>query len=192
MSDLKAETNVTAELLASALPTKLTGKRVLLLSPAADEALSAELSKRKPAVLAERSPDDAWGADGPYDFIVCRDVIQADPHPAKLVLALWEALADAGALVLAAPVMTASVRSRYARFVAAAAGAGATEWLPGRLALRWSLETSGFDVERWLASAEDAPGEVGEGALLAVRTKRWPSLILATPTKPEKETDVPG
>jgi hypothetical protein len=183
---------VTAQLLASGLPDDLTGKRVLDLAPAPVEALADELSGRDPALLAQRRPDDDWAAEGPFDFIVCRNAIQADPHPARFLLALWEALAEGGTLVLASPVMTAVARSRYARFVAVSADAGATEWLPGRLALRWSLETSGFDVERWLATAEDAPGAVADAAVVAVRTARWPSLILATPTKPEEETNGPG
>lgn len=192
MSDLKTDTTVTAGLLAAALPTELAGRRVLELAPSPDKALAEELSAREPASLVQMGPEDEWGAKGPYDSIVCRQVIQADPHPARLLLAIWEALVEGGALVLAAPVMTAVARSRYARFVASSAGAGGTEWLPGRLALRWSVETSGFDVERWLVSAEDAPGETAEAALLATRTVRWPSLILATPTKPEEDTDVPG
>lgn len=192
MSAADAGSMVTAELLASALPADLAGKRVLDLAPAPDKQLAAELTGRKPNLLAQKRPDDDWAAEGPYDAILCRDTVQRDPHPARLLLTLWEALADGGRLVLAAPVMTAAERSRYARFVAVSAGAGETEWLPGRLALRWSLETSGFDVERWLAGTEDALGDVADAALVAVRTDRWPSLVLATPTKPEEVADGPG
>jgi hypothetical protein len=190
MNTAEPNPTVTAALLASALPTDLAGRRVLEFAPAGgDEELAAELSGRGPALLARKAPTDDWAAGGPYDFVVCRDVIQSDAHPARLMLGLWEAIVEGGTLVLAAPVMTAATRSRYARFVASAAGAGETGWLPGRLALRWSVETSAFEVERWLAAAEDATEETAEVALVAARTARYPSLILATPTRPEETPD---
>ena len=60
--------------------------------------------------------------------------------------------------------------------------------MPGRLALRWSVETSGFDVERWLESGGEAEPTV-DAYLVAKRTERYPALVLATPARPEGVSD---
>ncbi len=193
MSGAQAERDMTLwKLLGSAVPDDLAGKRVLDVAPPGDaDQVSSELDGRGAELLVRADPDAEWKKAG-YDLVVCRDVLQRDPHPARLLTRLWEVMTEGGTLFLHSPVMTEAEKSRFARFVAASAGTGSTEWLPGRLALRWSVETSGFDVERWLAT-EDAPESgVARAALVAVRTTRLPSLMLATPTRPEEVADGRG
>jgi hypothetical protein len=118
---------------------------------------------------------------GPFGLVLCAEAIQVDPHPANLLLALWEVMPVGGTLLLHSPVLTDPGQSPYARFVAADAGSGDTEWLPGRLALRWTVETNGFDIERWIdAGSSEARGQ-DDAYLVATRTERTPALVLATP-----------
>ena len=85
------------------------------------------------------------------------------------------------ALLLHSRVQTDPGQSAFARFVGAHAGVGDTEWLPGRLALRWTVETNGFDIERWIDAGSSASRGEDDAFLVATRTERTPSLILATP-----------
>jgi hypothetical protein len=119
--------------------------------------------------------------DGSFDLIVCVATIEADPHPANLLLALWELMPVGATLLLHSRVLTDPAQSAYARFVAAHAAGGESEWLPGRLALRWTVETNGFDVARWIDAGSSAPRGEDDAFLVATRTARTPSLVLATP-----------
>jgi hypothetical protein len=171
-------------LLGAELPTDLAERRVLDVAPAGDpDRVSAELASRGAAELVRWDPAAELAAGpGHFDLAICRGLMQRTPHPANLLSRLWAAIAEGGTLLLESRVMTEVERSRYAMFNAAGAGLGDSEWLPGRLALRWSVETSGFDFDRWLASPGLAPGP-GEASvcLAATRTARPPSLDIAIP-----------
>jgi hypothetical protein len=180
------------EVLGPAIPADLAGKRVLDVAPAGNaDRVSTELASRGADLLLRADLDAEWEQAG-YDLVVCRDVIQRDPHPARLLTRIWGVMAEGGTLLLHSPVMTEPENSHYARFVAAGAGSGSTEWLPGRLALRWSVETSGFDVGGWLATGDGGESGIASAALVADRTTRLPSLMLATPTEPEEVADGRG
>jgi hypothetical protein len=146
----------------------------LFAAPAAADAIDATDAVRwDPA-------EEGTRPDGPFELVVCVESIQARPHPANLLLALWEAMPVGGMLLLHSRVLTDPARSAYASFVAADAGVGDSEWLPGRLALRWTVETNGFDIDRWIDAGSEA---IEDDALLAViRTDRTPSLVSSTPT----------
>jgi hypothetical protein len=119
--------------------------------------------------------------EGAFDSVVCAGAIQAAAHPANLLLALWEVMPPGSPLLLHTRILTDPACSTFARFVAASAGVGETEWLPGRLALRWTVETNGFDLARWIESGPSEPAGEAEAYLEATRTERTPSLVLATP-----------
>jgi hypothetical protein len=163
--------------LAAEVPSGSAPARALLVGPGADDAgaLDAgELVHWNP-LTGEPRPD------GTFELVVCAAAIEADPHPANLLLAIWEVMADGATLLLHSRVLTDPAQSAYARFVAAHAGRGESEWLPGRLALRWTVETNGFDVERWIDAGSSAPRGEDDAFLVAARTARTPSLVLATP-----------
>jgi hypothetical protein len=149
--------------------------RVLLVGPSDAAGIKAgETVRWDPA-------GDGSRPDGAFDLVICAQAIQADPHPANLVLAIWEAMPVGGTLLLHSRVLTDPAQSVYARFVGADAGIGETEWLPGRLALRWTVETNGFDIVRWIdAGSSERAGE-DDAYLVATRTERTPALVLATP-----------
>jgi hypothetical protein len=172
------------------VPASLEGVRVLDIGPAAgSDEISAELAGRgadSHVVTGPGSPD-SWGTG--FELVVCREALQGDAHPANLLTAIWNASAEGAKLLLHSLVMTDAGLSAYARFVAASAGVGDTEWLPGRLALRWTIETSAFDVERWIDAGAD--GGRDDAYLVATRTQRIPSLILATPVPAEPEKGRP-
>jgi SAM-dependent methyltransferase len=106
-------------------------------------------------------------SQGEFDFVLCRDVIRVTPNPMALLNALWRLTSPGAILLLEAEALTEPTHSRLARFVPAAG------WVPGRLTLRWMLEVSGFDVERWL---DDGDGQaVPRAALRAVRAAREPA-----------------
>lgn len=179
-------------LILPALPESLAGKRVLYLAPAGEsDRLATELEGRGAAPHLRRAANEDWGESG-FDLTICHGVLNRDLHPASLLAKVWQAMAEGGTLLLHSLVAAEVERSRFASFAAAGGGADSIEWLPGRLALRWSLETSGFDVDRWLETGEGVESGLTTVALQAVRTARWPSLIQATPAKPEGLTDVPG
>jgi hypothetical protein len=130
--------------------------------------------------------------EGTFSLVVCAETIAADPHPANLLLSLWEAMWEGAALYLHARVLTDPEESTYARFGAARAGKGDTEWLPGRLALRWTIETGGFDFDRWIEAGGAESGGEAHGYLRAVRTPRTPALVLSTPVPVDGPGDANG
>jgi hypothetical protein len=95
-------------------------------------------------------------------------------------------------LFLHARVLTDPQESTYARFGAARVDKGDTEWLPGRLALRWTIETGGFDLDRWIEAGGTEPGGEADAYLRAVRTPRTPALVLATPVPVDGPEDPKG
>lgn len=151
---------------------------ILLVGPGSEEcAGEIDLSKavRWEPLAGQPRPQ------GPFSLVVCAETIAADARPAPLLLALWETMWEGAALYLHARVLTDPEESAYARFGAARVGEGDTEWLPGRLALRWTIETGGFDFDCWIEAGSAEPGGDADVYLRAVRTPRTPALVLATP-----------
>lgn len=158
------------------LPSDLGKRRVLVVGPGdgLEVEKAASVDRWDPAATATCP-------DGPFDLIVTAGAIQATAHPANLLTALCDVAAPGATLLLHSRTLSDPQQSTYARFVAAHAGIGDTEWLPGRLALRWTVETNGFDIERWIdAGSTDQRGE-GDAYLVATRNERIPALTLATP-----------
>jgi hypothetical protein len=156
------------------LEAELPSKRGRLLFVGAGAPSAGEATHWDP-VAGDPRPE------GAFDSVLCVGTIQADPHPANLLLALWEVMPPGSPLLLHSRILTDPACSPYARFVAAGAGTGETEWLPGRLALRWTVETNGFDLARWIESGSSEQAGEAEAYLEATRTERTPSLVLATP-----------
>jgi hypothetical protein len=160
------------------LPSDVEARSVLLVGPlAGSEEMKVDAAK---ATRWDPAVQEAPPA-GPFDLVVCAAAVEASPHPANLLAALCDVMAPGATLFLHSRVLTDPEQSTYARFIGAKAGIGDAEWVPGRLALRWTVETNGFDVDGWIDPGSVEPRGEGDAYLVATRTVRTPSLILATP-----------
>lgn len=164
----------------------LADVRVLDVGPAeAPDQSSAALGDRGAKEIVRRGPLDLDdNVEGTFDLVYCRDSLQSDPHPMNLLTRLWHLTEAEGILLVESRVMSAPEQSRYGRFVRADGGAS-SHWVPGRLAFRWMVEASGYDVDRWLHDGAQPPGggDQANAYLRATRTERNPALDLATPAR---------
>jgi SAM-dependent methyltransferase len=115
---------------------------------------------------------------GLFDLVHCNRVLERVASPMNLLGQLWTLMTPGGTLLLGSSVLDAPELSAHAHFTGAwgeqGPGAG---WLPGRLALRWMVETSGFGPEAWFG---EGPGGQAEPPIVslylrAVRTERQPA-----------------
>lgn len=112
---------------------------------------------------------------GTFGLVCCGDALAAESNPMGLLGRLWTVTERDSALVLHGRVTT---DPRLSQYVALTGEGDRRGWLPGRLVLRWMVETSGFRVE----SMFDAPSALGREpvascALLARRVDRRPVLV---------------
>jgi hypothetical protein len=168
------------------VPTNLANLRVLDVdSGEAPDQASAALGERGAEETVRRGP---LGLErdlgGGFDLVLCRDSLQCDPHPMNLLTHIWHLTKAGGILLVESRILTAPEQSRYGRFVAAD-GESSSHWVPGRLAFRWMVEVSGYDVDRWLLQQAETTDEEGWASayLHATRTERNPALDLATPAR---------
>jgi tRNA (mo5U34)-methyltransferase len=115
---------------------------------------------------------------GSFDLVHCNGLLYHERHPLGLLSALWRVTAPGGKLLLGSMMLADPTMSEYARFVPTTYhGDPSWWWVPGRLALRWMLETSGFDIESEFGEQPGLPGEFRtvNGYLRAVRTDRPPA-----------------
>lgn len=96
---------------------------------------------------------------GRFDLVHCHGVFYHEPHPMLLLQKLRSMVAEGGELLFGSMLHASEEQSEYIRFVPDAYAGDRTWWfVPGRLAMRWMLEVSGFEVEELLLSA-GPPGE---------------------------------
>jgi tRNA (mo5U34)-methyltransferase len=117
-------------------------------------------------------------AQGTFDLAHCNGLLYHARNPVGLIERLWRMLKPGGTLFLGSMMLADPTLSEYARFVPTSYyNDPSWWWVPGRLALRWILETSGFDVEGEFGEAPGPPGEFQtvNGYLRAARTERPPA-----------------
>lgn len=115
---------------------------------------------------------------GSFDLVHCHGVLYHEPDPMGLVQRLWRMTAPGGTLLLGSMMLADPQLSEYARFVPTSYYGDETWWwVPGRLALRWMVETGGFDVEREFGQHPGPPGEFEtiNGYVRAIRSERQPA-----------------
>jgi SAM-dependent methyltransferase/predicted O-methyltransferase YrrM len=96
---------------------------------------------------------------GRFDLIHCNGVLYHEPNPLGMLLRLRSMLADDGEMLFGSMLHGSADQSEYIRFVPDAYAGDKTWWfVPGRLAMRWMLEVTGFAVEE-LIVAEGPRGE---------------------------------
>ena len=96
---------------------------------------------------------------GRFDYVHCHGVLYHEPNPLGMLLRLRSMLADDGEMLFGSMLHASAEQSEYIRFVPDAYAGDKTWWfVPGRLAMRWMLEVTGFTVEELLV-AEGPRGE---------------------------------
>jgi tRNA (mo5U34)-methyltransferase len=115
---------------------------------------------------------------GVFDFVHCHGVLYHEPNPLGMLLRLRSMLAADGEMLFGSMMHASAEQSEYIRFVPDAYAGDRTWWfVPGRLAMRWMLEVTGFEVEE-LTLAEGPRGEFRtvNGYFLAKPTAIVPEL----------------
>lgn len=170
------------------VPSDLSGRRVLEVGDDPEGSarpLAASMRDRGAGEVVQwrfpRGLED--GSGEPFDLVYCCGSLQRDPHPMNLLTGIWHLTRPGSTLLLESQIITAPEVSRYGLFVTDPEDGSSSHWVPGRLALRWMVEASGFDVDRWLATESTEAGESDRASayLSATRTERAPALDLANP-----------
>ena len=115
---------------------------------------------------------------GAYDLVHCHGVLYHEPNPMGLMARLWHMTAPGGTLLLGSMQLADPALSEHARFVPLSYYGDPTWWwVPGRLALRWIVETAGFDVVEAFGESPGPPGEFPtiNGYVRATRADRAPA-----------------
>jgi tRNA (mo5U34)-methyltransferase len=85
---------------------------------------------------------------GQFDFVHCNGVLYHELNPVRLLQRLREMVNDDGELWLGTMMLADPALSEFARFIRNDyAGDPTWWWVPGRLAMPWMLEASGFTSE---------------------------------------------
>lgn len=96
---------------------------------------------------------------GLFDYVHCHGVLYHEPNPLGMLLRLRAMLAPDGEMLFGSMLHASPEQSEYVRFVPDAYAEDKTWWfVPGRLAMRWMLEVSGFEVQE-LTLSEGPRGE---------------------------------
>ncbi len=141
------------------LPDRIDGWRVLSLG-AGDAGEGYLTSLGAAEFVALREPAEGAGVENAaFDLAICGSGLEADAHPLATYTWVRRALKPEGVLIAGSRVLADATKSQYARFVPAGEDGGSCRWLPGRLAFRWMVEVSGFDVGGWLGDAGEERGD---------------------------------
>lgn len=93
--------------------------------------------------------------DGSFDLVLCNDLVHRVTEPLRLLQALRSVTVAGGTLVIGSMMIDDPERSEYLRFIPDRHAGDPSWWfVPGRLALRWLLQTAGFVVELELGERE--------------------------------------
>src|SRR4051812_44452604 len=97
---------------------------------------------------------------GRFDLVHCHGVLYHELHPMAMLERLRSVLADGGTLLFGSMMLGDPDLSEYARFVPGAYYGDPTWWwVPGRLCMRWMLETAGLEVTGEFGLHDGPPGD---------------------------------
>jgi Protein of unknown function (DUF1698) len=97
---------------------------------------------------------------GTFDLVHCHGVLHREMHPIALLQSLRAMLGEEGTLLVGSMMLAGAELSEYTRFVPGSyLGDPTWWWVPGRLAMRWMLESVGLVVEEIFGLSEGPPGE---------------------------------
>jgi hypothetical protein len=164
-------------LAAADLPERLDRWRVLEIGAAPPEGLLDERGIKDLITVPWPTEEDA--DRGPFQLAHLTAGLDGELHPLSVGAWLWGRLLAGGTLVLEATVLADPAQTAFAEFVVAPSGSDQRwRWLPGRLALRWMIENSGFDDVVWLGERNGKEPETIEVCLQATRGERGPAVDL--------------
>lgn len=143
------ETPTERALAAADLPNRASAQRVLVLGSGRPAGIDAE-----DVTELDRPEEGADLQDTGFDLVICDSELRAGVHPLALYAWVRKAIKPSGTLVAGSKILPDPAKSQYARFLPAAAAGGRDAWIPGRLAFRWMVEVSGFDVKTWLPDGD--------------------------------------
>ena len=112
--------------------------------------------------------------DARFELVHCHGVLYHEVHPMVLLQRLREMLTDDGVLLFGSMMLADPELSECARFVPGAYyNDPSWWWVPGRLAMRWMLETVGLQVVEEFGLSPGPPGEFPtvNGYIRAVRSE---------------------
>lgn len=164
---------------AAELPERLDGWRVLEIGDDSGAGLFRERGAAE--FLSCAHPSEDPGFEGPFNLVHCSSALETDLHPLSIFAWAWMQTVPESVLLAGMEVLPRPAHSQFARYVPAAKrpAGGVARWVPGRLALRWMVEVSGFDHDRWLGETDAADGSPGVvGYIQATRVERGPALDL--------------
>jgi SAM-dependent methyltransferase/predicted O-methyltransferase YrrM len=124
---------------------------------------------------------------GRFDIVHCNGVLYHEPHPIRMLQRLRTVVADDGQLLIGSMMLPDPELSEYVRFVAGSyAGDPTWWWVPGRLALRWMLESTGFSVDEEFNTSEGPRGQFSVINAYLRCTPRESSALLAAAELPSR------
>lgn len=98
---------------------------------------------------------------GSFDIIHCDGILHRVAEPLTLLKTLRKLMPEGGTLVVGAAMISDPERSEYLRLIPARQADPEACWLvPGRLALRWLVAASGFNVEAEFGEEERRGGSI--------------------------------
>jgi tRNA (mo5U34)-methyltransferase len=97
---------------------------------------------------------------GTFDLVHCHGVLYHEVNPVGLLQRLGSMLSENGTLIFGSMMLASPELSEYARFVPNCYYGDPTWWwVPGRLAMRWMLESVGFQIDEMFGLSDGPPGE---------------------------------
>lgn len=97
---------------------------------------------------------------GTFDLLHCHGVLYHEPHPMLMLERLKTMIRPGGTMYFGSMMLADPSLAEYARYVPNAYfGDDTWWWVPGRLAMRWMLETAGFQVIKEFGLGDGPPGE---------------------------------
>lgn len=97
---------------------------------------------------------------GTFDLVHCHGVLYHEMHPVALLQRLRSMLSVDGTLLLGSMMLASAELSEYARYVPGSYYGDPTWWwVPGRLAMRWMLDSVGLQVDQFFGLSDGPPGE---------------------------------
>lgn len=163
---------------AAELPESLEGWRVLEVGSGAAE---GGLDKRGAEdIVTVAWPSEDIADPGPYHLAYLAAGLDGELHPLSVGAWLWWHLHTGGTLVLEGTVLSDPELTAFADFIVDPDDSDQRwRWVPGRLALRWMVENSGFDAVVWLGERPGKEPRTTEVRLQAVKGERGPAVDLA-------------